>query len=52
MFAIASVVSLLLFLALGLLGVSKVFERIDPKYNDALVGFVVAAVGVYVLVAG
>lgn len=31
---------------------AKAFERIPPKYNDALVGFVVAAVGIYILLSG
>ena len=51
-FAIASILALLLFLLLGSAGLAKAFERIPPKYNDALVGFVIAAVGVYILVAG
>lgn len=51
-FGIASVVALLLFLFLGMTGLGKMLERIPPEYNDAVVGFVIAAVGVYVLVAG
>ena len=51
-FAIASILALLLFLMLGSAGLAKVFERIPPKYNDALVGFVIATVGVYILLAG
>jgi len=42
----------LTFLLLGSAGLAKAFERVPPKYNDALVGFVIAAVGVYILVAG
>jgi len=51
-FAIASILALLTFLLLGSAGLAKAFERVPPKYNDALVGFVIAAVGVYILVAG
>jgi len=51
-FSVASVLALLLFLLLGSAGLAKMFERIPPKYNDALVGFVIAAVGLYILVAG
>jgi nickel/cobalt transporter (NicO) family protein len=51
-FATASILALLAFLLLGSAGLAKAFERIPPKYNDALVGFVIAAVGVYILVAG
>jgi len=51
-FATASILALLSFLLLGTTGLAGVFERIPPKYNDALVGFVIAAVGAYILVAG
>jgi nickel/cobalt exporter len=51
-FSIASILALLAFLLLGSAGLAKAFERIPPKYNDALVGFVIAAVGAYILVAG
>jgi len=39
-------------LLLGSAGLTKAFEKIRPKYNDALVGFVIAAVGAYVILAG
>jgi nickel/cobalt exporter len=51
-FAIASVAALLLFLLLGTAGLAKALERIPPRYNGALVGFVIAAVGAYVLLLG
>jgi putative Mn2+ efflux pump MntP len=51
-FSTASILALLAFLLLGSAGLAKAFERIPPKYNDALVGFVIAAVGAYILVAG
>lgn len=51
-FSIASILALLVFLLLGSVGLARAFERIPPKYNDALVGFVIAAVGLYILVAG
>ncbi len=51
-FGFASVAALLVFLILGMEGLARVFERIPPKYNNALVGFVVAAVGAYILVVG
>jgi hypothetical protein len=49
-FGLASITALLFFLSLGMAGLARVFERIPPRYNDALVGFVIATVGVYVLV--
>jgi hypothetical protein len=51
-FGLASVAALLLFLLLGMTGLGRIFEKIPPEYNDAVVGFVVAAVGVYVLLLG
>jgi len=51
-FSIASILSLLVFLLLGSAGLARMFERIPPKYNDALVGFVIAGVGLYILLAG
>lgn len=51
-FALASMGALLSFLVIGTAGLGRAFERVPPKYNDALVGFVVAAVGAYVLLAG
>jgi len=51
-FSVASVLSLLLLVTLGSMGFSKVFEKVPPKYNNALVGFVIAAVGAFILLAG
>ncbi len=51
-FGVASTLALLFFLVLGMAGMARVFERVPPKYNDALVGFVIAGVGAYVLVFG
>lgn len=50
-FAIASILTLLLLVKLGTVGLAKTFEKIPEKYTDSLVGFVIAAIGVYVLVA-
>ncbi len=51
-FAIASILALVLFLLLGLQGLAKAFERVPPEYNVAVAGFVIALVGFYVLLAG
>ncbi len=51
-FGSASMLSLLIFVLLGSWGLDRVFEKAPPKYNAALVGFVVAAVGVYVVLFG
>jgi hypothetical protein len=49
-FGLASIAALLFFLSLGMAGLTRVFEGIPPRYNDALVGLVIAAVGMYVLI--
>jgi len=51
-FAITSILAdLLLVIAFSIL-FSRAVEKLPSKYNDALVGLVVAAVGVYVLILG
>ena len=51
-FAAASVLSLLLLILAGSMGIARIMARAPAKVNDALVGFVVAAVGAYVLLFG
>jgi hypothetical protein len=51
-FGSASILSLLIFVLLGSWGLDRIFEKIPPRYNAALVGFVVAAVGAYILLFG
>ena len=50
-FAIASIVTLLLLTQLGTIGLAKTLSRIPEKYNDSMVGFVIAAIGIYILVS-
>jgi cadmium resistance protein CadD (predicted permease) len=50
-FATASILTLLLLVQLGTVGLTKTLEKIPEKYNDSMVGFIIAAIGVYVLVA-
>jgi nickel/cobalt transporter (NicO) family protein len=50
-FAVASIITLLLLVQLGTVGLAKTFEKIPEKYNDSMVGFVIAAIGIYILVA-
>lgn len=51
-FAATSILTLLVLVQLGVGGLDKTFERVPEKYNDSLVGFVIAAIGIYILVAG
>jgi hypothetical protein len=51
-FAVASVLSLVLFVLVGSKGFASLLSRVPAKYDDALVGFVIAAVGAYILLFG
>ncbi|MDG6902465.1 MAG: hypothetical protein JRM80_10990 [Nitrososphaerota archaeon] len=51
-FAAASILSLSVLIFAGSVGFAKALSHAPAKYNDALVGFVIAAVGVYVLLFG
>lgn len=51
-FAIASVLSLVLLVLAGSMGIARIMSKAPPKLNEALVGFVVAGVGAYVLIFG
>ena len=51
-FATASILVLILLVIAGTAGLSETLNRLPAKYNDALVGFVIAGVGVYIILAG
>ncbi len=51
-FAVASILTLLLLVQLGTAGLAKTLAKIPEKYNDSMVGFVIAAIGIYILVSG
>ena len=51
-FAISSILTAVLFVVVFSTMFTKAVEKIPSKYNDALVGLVIAAVGVYVLILG
>ena len=48
-FAAASILTLLLLVQLGTMGLVKTLAKIPEKYNDSMVGFVIMAIGIYVL---
>lgn len=50
-FAVASILTLLLLVQIGATGFAKTLAKIPEKYNDSLAGFVIAAIGIYVLIA-
>ena len=49
-FAAASILTLVLLVQLGTMGLAKSLAKIPEKYNDSMVGFVIMAIGIYVLV--
>jgi len=49
-FAAASILTLLLLVQLGTMGLVKTLAKIPEKYNDSMVGFVIMIIGIYVLV--
>jgi len=51
-FAVSSILTDLLLVIVFSVLFSQAVEKLPSKYNDALVGLVVAAVGVYVLILG
>lgn len=51
-FAISSILALSILVLAGSAGLSKAFAKVPPKYNGALVGLTIAAVGAYILIAG
>jgi nickel/cobalt exporter len=51
-YALGSIVSLALIVLAASYGLAKAFERMPPKYSDASVGFVIAAIGLYILISG
>jgi hypothetical protein len=36
----------------GAKGLAKTFEHVPEKYNDSIVGFIIAAIGIYIILAG
>ena len=49
-FAAASILTLVLLVQLGTMGLAKTLAKIPEKYNDSMVGFVIMIIGIYVLV--
>lgn len=48
-FVLASILCQLVLVQVGIRGLAKTFEHVPEKYNDAIVGFVIAAIGVFIV---
>jgi len=51
-FAMASILALTSLILVGSMGIARALSHAPAKYNDSLVGFVIAAVGAYVIIFG
>jgi hypothetical protein len=47
-FVLASILCQLMLVQVGIRGLAKTFEHVPEKYNDAIVGFVIATIGVFI----
>jgi hypothetical protein len=45
-FVVTSILSQLVLVQVGIRGLAKTFENVPEKYNDFIVGFVIAAIGI------
>ena len=50
-FVVTSILTQLILVQVGSKGLAKTFEHVPEKYNDAIVGFIIAAVGTYIIIA-
>lgn len=48
-FVITSIVAQLVLVQVGSKGLAKTFEHVPEKYNDSIVGFAIAAIGIYII---
>jgi hypothetical protein len=51
-FVVTSILSQLVLVQVGAKGLAKTIEHIPEKYNDSIVGFVIAAIRIYIILAG
>ena len=51
-FVVTSILAQLVLVQVGVKGLAKTFEHVPEKYNDSIVGFVIAAIGIYIIFGG
>jgi nickel/cobalt exporter len=49
-FVSASILCQLVLVQVGVRGLAKTLEHVPDKYNDAIVGFVIAAIGIFIVI--
>jgi len=50
-FVVASIVTQVVLVQVAKKGLAKTFEHVPEKYNDALVGIIIAAIGIYIILS-
>jgi putative Mn2+ efflux pump MntP len=51
-FVVTSILTQLVLVQVGIKGLAKTFEHVPEKYNDSIVGLIIAAIGIYIILAG
>ncbi len=51
-FVVTSILTQLVLVQVGAKGLAKTFEHVPEKYNDSIVGFIIVAVGIYIIIIG
>jgi nickel/cobalt transporter (NicO) family protein len=51
-FVVTSILTQLVLVQVGTKGLAKTFEHVPEKYNDSIVGFIIAAIGIYIILVG
>jgi nickel/cobalt exporter len=51
-FVATSILAQLILVQVGITGLAKTFAHFPEKYNDSIVGFIIAAIGVYIIFVG
>jgi len=51
-FVVTSILAQLVLVQVGAKGLAKTFEHVPEKYNDSVVGFIIAVIGIYIILAG
>ncbi len=51
-FVVTSIITQLILVQVGVKGLAKTLEHIPEKYNDSIVGFIIAIIGIYIIFAG
>ena len=51
-FVVTSILTQLVLVQIGVKGLAKTFEHVPEKYNDSIVGLIIAIICIYIILAG